>query len=602
MPSFIQKIEIKNFRSIERCELSDINSILLLVGRNDSGKSNLLKALNLFFNNETDHNTPFSFEDDFCRFSKVTSKKASEISITLTIKPPDRFLDGEVFEWKKIWRKNSQLPVMDSIQRGGKDLLPKTKIPEWARKIVYRYIPAIKSESYFSDLRKQIYKTLSLSIQEKLLSASSQLIDTIAESTVPLTTSVHKNLGFDNDIVLPTDLTNLFEALDFSTRHNDKDISLKKRGDGIKIRYIPGILHFLHKEGNRVAAKGAIKTSTIWGYEEPENNLDLMASFDKAEELASYSEDIQILITTHSPAFYYLSKQKSLARTYIVSQRSGKSLYEKLTDSLHEGAEAAVGMLPLVAPYINEKMQEIKVLNSRVRNLESEMQRCNTLYVEGNTDKIIIEHLFERIGVVNFRIITEKSAGADFVRDMCLAAAVSRSVADENFQYLGLVDYDDAGKAAKDKYDAAIKALGRKAHERKVGIVQIRKPKHLTGIFNEGLRFQFGIEELFPGSVWRMAEAAKILGQRDYLKFIDVKNLENISASEYIELNFNEEQCRYIKMCIPDENKERFAKFVRDNNLDIKSFEGLARSLPEEVFQAFQSALSKGNLYDENRG
>ncbi|MBE3093539.1 MAG: AAA family ATPase [Actinobacteria bacterium] len=45
----IEKIEIKNYRS-----LSDVTicpkDILTLVGRNNSGKSNIIKALDFFFN------------------------------------------------------------------------------------------------------------------------------------------------------------------------------------------------------------------------------------------------------------------------------------------------------------------------------------------------------------------------------------------------------------------------------------------------------------------------------------------------------------------------------------------------------------------------
>ena len=50
---YVKSIHIKNFRSIldERIDLSDYNCF---VGKNDSGKSNVLKALNLFFNGKSD--------------------------------------------------------------------------------------------------------------------------------------------------------------------------------------------------------------------------------------------------------------------------------------------------------------------------------------------------------------------------------------------------------------------------------------------------------------------------------------------------------------------------------------------------------------------
>ena len=55
----LKRIHIKNFRSIvdATIELDDFN---FFVGKNDSGKSNVLKAINLFFNERTDYDTPFN--------------------------------------------------------------------------------------------------------------------------------------------------------------------------------------------------------------------------------------------------------------------------------------------------------------------------------------------------------------------------------------------------------------------------------------------------------------------------------------------------------------------------------------------------------------
>lgn len=57
----ISSIQIKNFRSI-RNVLIKATEFNILVGTNDVGKSNVLKALNLFFNGQTDYNKAFSFQ------------------------------------------------------------------------------------------------------------------------------------------------------------------------------------------------------------------------------------------------------------------------------------------------------------------------------------------------------------------------------------------------------------------------------------------------------------------------------------------------------------------------------------------------------------
>lgn len=44
----IKKIEISYFRSVYSVDLKNVDDLNILIGGNDSGKSNILKALNLF--------------------------------------------------------------------------------------------------------------------------------------------------------------------------------------------------------------------------------------------------------------------------------------------------------------------------------------------------------------------------------------------------------------------------------------------------------------------------------------------------------------------------------------------------------------------------
>ena len=92
----IKKITIKNFRSIQKCAI-DFEDLTIISGCNDSGKSNLLKALNLFFNNQTDHNTRFDFDADYCKFAVVPDKTAKEIQIELLLIPPQHFSNNRPF-------------------------------------------------------------------------------------------------------------------------------------------------------------------------------------------------------------------------------------------------------------------------------------------------------------------------------------------------------------------------------------------------------------------------------------------------------------------------------------------------------------------------
>lgn len=85
---FIKQIDIRKFRSINGLTKIKTNDLNIFVGQNDQGKSNVLRALNLFFNNETDSNTKFRYEDDYCFIANTGRGTRKEIRIDLLISPP----------------------------------------------------------------------------------------------------------------------------------------------------------------------------------------------------------------------------------------------------------------------------------------------------------------------------------------------------------------------------------------------------------------------------------------------------------------------------------------------------------------------------------
>lgn len=50
---YISKIQIKNFRNFKQFEAHFNNGINVIIGHNNSGKSNLIKALALIFDSNT---------------------------------------------------------------------------------------------------------------------------------------------------------------------------------------------------------------------------------------------------------------------------------------------------------------------------------------------------------------------------------------------------------------------------------------------------------------------------------------------------------------------------------------------------------------------
>ncbi len=186
----IEKIEIQHFRSFDggdRYEkrtpvvvphLKDVN---IFSGANDSGKSNLLRALNLFFNGEVIPGQAFDIHKDLSnnhrarsdqRISekrKAGAKDVRQRDLWVKIKiyfsiPKNRGVLPAHFYVEKTWdkngeskEKNSNIFLMKEKEKKGK-LNEKEKtslqmsLTKFLNNIKFEYVPAIKDRSYFRSL------------------------------------------------------------------------------------------------------------------------------------------------------------------------------------------------------------------------------------------------------------------------------------------------------------------------------------------------------------------------------------------------------------------------------------------------------------------
>src|SRR5690606_24689934 len=167
---FIRSIQIRKFRSIKSITNGFYpDSLTLLVGNNDHGKSNILRSLNLFFNGETDYGAPFRFDDDYCFMADSGTGTRREVRIDLTIDPPsDRFRNAEPIRWTKKWKMDGSVIEARTVISTGEDLSRSSNIYKWMDKIRYRYVPAVKGKEYFSILMSLLHDVLSESYEDDL--------------------------------------------------------------------------------------------------------------------------------------------------------------------------------------------------------------------------------------------------------------------------------------------------------------------------------------------------------------------------------------------------------------------------------------------------
>lgn len=386
----VDSIRIKYYRSILNTtrgnqtfiNTSDLN---IIVGSNDAGKSNYLRALNLFFNSSSDISSTFDFWQDFSFQRQGVRREESRIEIELIINPPRKqyFKNNGQVKWKKIWKENSIEPI-ESFEyvKGGKFTANyKSSYYKWLKKIKFKYIPAIKSQQYFNDLMYDLYDVMQKDTKE----LENEFNKQIKEKTTLISEQINNRLNIESVLQFKGSFRDLFDRLQFGS--SDGRLMLSHRGDGVKVRHIPVILQSIAEEELKESRIKEPKSNTIWGFEEPENNLEYESAKKLADSFIEYinainfdgnyeycDEGIQIFLTTHSPIFYTLSNSNNhkIQSYYVTKNDDGVSNIRTITSEQQIILENEMKLLPLIElskhwKKVNDDLQILHQENKAVK-------------------------------------------------------------------------------------------------------------------------------------------------------------------------------------------------------------------------------------------
>ncbi|EJW6891006.1 AAA family ATPase, partial [Escherichia coli] len=412
--------------------------------------------------------------------------------------------NGNLIEWTKSWRSGgfydeSILGIKSySGPRGGRrtekqEIPARSNIRQLLNNVKYVYIPAIKDKGYIAKLRSEIYFVVNAVFNENFSDSSKAFEKSIAENLHELTKEINESLGFNSELSLPRDLSNLFGNLDFL---NEMKISLNERGDGIKARHIPLILKYIAEKTKTLQARGNPPYTFIWGYEEPENNLELTSSIKLAIQFKTFVPDpvSQLFITTHSPAFYNLSKQDRSVNCIFIE----KDLADVTScDNKYALLDDRMGVMELLSPYIDE-------VKSRIENIESVGKLGDekaVMYVEGASDKIIIERAIqvfipERMN--DIEVITKDfGAGTNYVCDMLKAYYHIHKHHQNKYKCVGIVDADKDGINVK-KELGDIQDIGKS-----VKCFTLKPTQDVLSAKKDGYKIPGVLESSYPIAIWK---------------------------------------------------------------------------------------------------
>ncbi|MCB0737982.1 MAG: hypothetical protein KDC92_10750, partial [Bacteroidetes bacterium] len=372
----------------------------IIVGSNDAGKSNYLRALNLFFNNESHPGVEFDFWKNYSNQRHGVRREENRIEIELVIAPPKKqyFKNNGDVKWTKIWRENSLLPDEEIVHTDGSEFTSnfKSSYYKWLKKIRFKYVPAIKSQEYFNQLMFDLYDVL----QKDTNSLEQEFNRQIGDKTSQISHQISERLNLESVLQFKGTFRDLFNTLEFGS--TDGKIMLSQRGDGIKVRHIPVILQNMAEAELREERKREPIANTIWGFEEPENNLE----FDSAKKLADhfveyldnihfqdeqfskYDEGVQIFLSTHSPIFYTLGNNSNeKVSTFFVSKSKDESSNIRLVD--HQQSiqlEKEMKLLPLIE--LSKHWKNINDEIDSIRKDKDELEKAKEQF--SNNKKCII--------------------------------------------------------------------------------------------------------------------------------------------------------------------------------------------------------------------
>lgn len=329
----IRSVRIEKFRSLYDKTDIECDEITIFSGKNNSGKSNILKALNLFFNDESSYDSPYDHEKDFNIAFTGHMPGRREIVITVNFYGVGSAALHKDFSITRRFSAgvmgpaeyHSTDPAIEARLYPGVGHEPDGNVMRqfttFKNKIAYIYIPAVRDKLFVARLFKLFEMTIngtsknvfneSLSALNSVLETKSRVVSGQFRSMMNLTTRARLSTS-PSDVLdaIGIEVESGISVKKHSGEEERQFVDLFSTGDGILMSYVPHFLNYIAQEqSNRIF---------VWGFEEPENSLE----YSKTQLLAtkfvrSFSKQTQIFLTTHSPAFIKLEERPGV-RAYRV--------------------------------------------------------------------------------------------------------------------------------------------------------------------------------------------------------------------------------------------------------------------------------------------
>lgn len=329
--SVLAYVKVENFRSIRSTTLDELGDYIPIAGLNSAGKSNVLRALNLFFTGTVDESrAPVDFQSDYS--SHAPSGKKKEIAVTVGMRLGESFKVPRQQDFEKshgisdvIYIRRRWNLALDNVSPqdafafgSDPDSLADAAPDEvgallaYIRAVRFVYIP---NHTRPADLIRRELRPLRGTLVQRLRSTSAYRKTAVNDLLRELASIGDRMFGDVSDQLarglpgttisanLPEDFADLvFDVgVNAITAGNARPPELE--GSGAQSFMLLHILDLADRT-RRAGGFGWVQAS-VWAIEEPESFLHAGLRAQFSTDLANYAgqERRQVFVTTHQDEF-----------------------------------------------------------------------------------------------------------------------------------------------------------------------------------------------------------------------------------------------------------------------------------------------------------
>jgi hypothetical protein len=312
----LSNVRVEAFRSIRSADIPDLGDFTALAGLNNSGKSNLLRALNAFFTGFTEPGQSLSLATDYHRPS-LAKKRARRIRITVGFTLPPSFSFRKDLEQVEKLLKDREFTITKEWNRRqpeGSYLLNGTalsldeehKIGQFLQLINFRYIPNRVLPIDVIGSEHQALRDALIRRVAKRAKGSAEAFEAIRETSATMIEGIGDRLRVLHPdaegvrLATPTSWSEMVFAFGYMLTQQGAELEDFLQGSGVQSVLMLETLLLIDQD---YFQRFGWRQASVWGVEEPESSLHTSLEVQIAAFLASVASSpgrLQVLCTTHS--------------------------------------------------------------------------------------------------------------------------------------------------------------------------------------------------------------------------------------------------------------------------------------------------------------